>query len=212
MARIGYCYSVLLKSHYERSLLIITANYIEFCPIYPEMCFRHQAIFKTMLLYCQLATKEHTSVKFRFKFKRFHSRKCTRNCLRNGGRVVSASMFLSGSIHHIWHQHYNYCRFHPLRRTRYTPVSWLWKYSMLPCVSVPFPHLWTNTFLCHISHSDKIDAIRLVAVNNWTQLLPIRRHLAIRPWEKHCLNVLLMIMWGEVFQSVPLYWLYKAGC
>ena len=56
---------------------------------------RRQAIIWTepMLPYCQLDTKEHSTVQFYLRFKMFHWTKCTWKCrLRNGGHHVSASM------------------------------------------------------------------------------------------------------------------------
>ena len=56
--------------------------------------FGAKPLSEPMLPYCQLDHKEHISVKsFFFKFRGFHSRKCTLKWrLWNGGNFVSASM------------------------------------------------------------------------------------------------------------------------
>ena len=52
--------------------------------------FGTKPLSEPMLPYCQLDPKEHTSVKFYFEFKCFHSRKCTsKRRLRNGSHFVS---------------------------------------------------------------------------------------------------------------------------
>ena len=55
--------------------------------------FGAKPLSEPMLSYCHLDHKERILVKFRLKFKSFHSRKYTWNCrLRNGGHFVSTSM------------------------------------------------------------------------------------------------------------------------
>ena len=52
-----------------------------------------------MLTYCQLDPKEHISMKFYFKFKYFHLRKCVWICcLRNWGLFVQG-----GWVNSFWH-------------------------------------------------------------------------------------------------------------
>ena len=48
---------------------------------------------KPMLGYCQLDTKEQSSVKFKSKYETFHSQKCIRKYrLQNGGHFVQGEM------------------------------------------------------------------------------------------------------------------------
>ena len=54
--------------------------------------FGTKPLSEPMLPYCQLDHKVHISVKFHSKFKRFHSRNCTRKCLWNVVHFVAASV------------------------------------------------------------------------------------------------------------------------
>ena len=59
----------------------------------PCRLFGAKPLSEPILPYCQWDPKEHISVKFYFKLKSFHSKRCIQKCcLRNGGHFVSASM------------------------------------------------------------------------------------------------------------------------
>ena len=55
--------------------------------------FGTKPLSKPMLGYCQLEPKEQSSVKFKSKYKTFHSWKCTgKSCLRSSGHFVQGKM------------------------------------------------------------------------------------------------------------------------
>ena len=61
--------------------------------------FGAKSLPELMLTYCQLDPEEQTSVKFKSKYKTFHSRKCTWKCrLRNGGHLWDELTW--GSFHY----------------------------------------------------------------------------------------------------------------
>ena len=59
--------------------------------------FGAKPLSKPMLGYCQLDHQEQTSVKFKMKYKTFHSRKCIwKYRLRNGGHFLQGEMTQMG--------------------------------------------------------------------------------------------------------------------
>ena len=62
--------------------------------------FGAKPLSKPMLVYCQLDPREQSSVKFKSKYKNFHSRKCIWKCrLRDGGHFVQGDIIKSASLY-----------------------------------------------------------------------------------------------------------------
>ena len=61
--------------------------------------FGDNPLSKPMIVYCQLDSKEHFSVKSYLKLKSFHSRKCIwKCCLENGNHFDSCSLNASNDV------------------------------------------------------------------------------------------------------------------
>ena len=77
-----------------------------------------------MLNYCQLASREQTSVKFESKYKIFHTRKCIWKCRpRNGGHFVQGGGVKCANTPVRW-QAFAWTNKITKRHTAHTIVSW----------------------------------------------------------------------------------------